>query len=330
LAEIRLYKNKTIEKSGSIQEEITISKFPYWVNEVYGLGYWLKDYGFYPKGLPIFSYMDHGMTLFDKIPLHEIYNDASIIFKFSPRLTTLYRQCSKKPAYNVLNPTIHYRVSRKIEKLSIAKGSLFFVAHTTPDIDDLTEWSNFIESFNNIPAEFHPIDVCLHPTDIKKGLGAVFEKAGFNVVFAGDAHSKEFVENFYTLLRKYKYSLSNLLGSYVFYSVEMGIPFSLYGEEPKYYNKGDSNIEMGRYDSYKSQPTYQRAKSLFGGFHTSIDKEQEYFVNQELGKFTSISRLKTCYLLYRTYLRACFLNPSNIRYLKNIITDFFKKIWKTN
>lgn len=33
---------------------------PFWVNNVYSLGYWLKDYGYYPKCLPLCSYMDHG------------------------------------------------------------------------------------------------------------------------------------------------------------------------------------------------------------------------------------------------------------------------------
>ncbi len=65
-------------------------KSPYWVNDVYSLGYWLKDYGYYPKSWPLFNYMDHGITLFNTIPNHEIANDAAIIFKFSPRLVGYY------------------------------------------------------------------------------------------------------------------------------------------------------------------------------------------------------------------------------------------------
>lgn len=306
------------------EEKPEVSKFPYWVNDVYSLGYWLKDYAYYPKELPLFTYMDHGMTLFDKIPLHEINNDAPLIFKFSPRLTETYKQNSTKPVYNLMNPTIHYRKSRKIEKAHDAKGSLFFVAHTTPDIDDLTDWSSFIERLQQIPSKFHPIDVCLHPTDIKKGVGDVFKESGFRVVFAGDAHSKEFVANFYDLIKKYEYTLSNLLGSYVFYSVEMGIPFSLFGDEPLYFNKGDKNIEQGEYNSYKSQQTYQQAKFLFNGFHMSINAEQKYFVEYELGKLNSVSRIKTCYLVYRAYLAYCLKHPSNLKLLRGVINSILK------
>lgn len=284
-------------------------KSPFFINEVYGLGYWLKDYARYPKSWPLFTYMDHGMVLSDKITPHEIENNAPIIFKFSPRLVALYRKESRKPVYNIVNPFVHYRRSRKIKISEAARGTIFFVAHSTSEIDDLTDWEEYINQLKNIPEQFHPIHVCLHPTDMNKGLNEIFEQQGYRVFTAGDLASYRYTINFYDILRNYRYSMSNLLGSYLFYSVEMGIPFSLYGEEPRYFNKSDGNIEKGNYESYRQYSTYKKAKELFSGFHTRISEEQAEFVGYEMGIHDTVSRFKSFWLVYKALFLYAIRNP---------------------
>ena len=281
------------------QKEINI-KSPFWVTEVYGLGYWLKDYGYYPKRFPLFCYMDHGNSLFDTIPAHEKENDAPLVFKFSPRLVEAFKQTVQKPAYCVMNPTIHCRNKKKIIQNYNAKGTLFFPAHSTDAIDDATDWIKFIKTLNDLPTAYKPIDICLHYWDMKKGLDKLFNEHGYNVFSAGAPFQTEFPFNMYSILKNYRFTMSNLIGSYTFYSVEMDIPFSLYGEEPKYTNTGDPNIEKGAFTSYKNQTTYLKANALFNGLNTEITPDQKKFVNYELGKEDSISRLKTWYLLYKS------------------------------
>jgi FkbM family methyltransferase len=303
--------------------------FPFVVNGTYSLGKWLKEYGYYPDSLPLCTYMDHGMTFFDKIPDHELENDAPLIFKFSPRLVEIYKKVSDKPVYNVMNPTIHYRKTNKIEKSPDARGSLFFPGHSTPDIDDLTDWDGFIDQFSQIPEEFHPIDICLHPVDMNKGLDKVFKRRGYKVFTAGDSSYASFVENFYNILNNYKFTISNLLGSYTFYSVEMGIPFSLFGNEPNYLNKGDRNVEKGSYESFKYQPTYQKARQLFSGFHSVITPEQADFVDFELGKKTTISRTKASYLLYKALFLYLKKHPEHFSFIKNAVSMHINERYKT-
>lgn len=285
----------------------------YWVNNVYGLGVWLKDYGYYPSALPLCNYMDHGMTLSDQISSHEIDNDAPLIFKFSPRHIPEYKKVSKKPVYCLLNPTVHYRIKKNIRQRNDSKGTLFFVAHSTPDIDDQTNWDKFIENLNNISEQFKPIDICLHHHDIVKGLDLIFKNKGFIVVSAGNPYANDYIEKFYSILSCYKYTMSNLLGSYVFYSVEMGIPFSFYGEDPVYFNKGDKNLELGAYSSYKDHPSYHMGLQLFKGYHTQITESQLNFVNKNLGKDDTISRAKTSVLLYRALFKYMRTHPRTIK-----------------
>jgi FkbM family methyltransferase len=265
----------------------------------------LKDYGYYPKSWPLFSYMDHGLTLFDKIPDHELTTDAPVIFKFSPRLVEIFKTKSNKPVFCVLNPYVHYRKKHNITQSPDATGTLFFPAHSTEAIDDKTNWLQFIQQFQQIPATFHPINICLHPTDVNKGLDQIFIQNGYKVYSAGSAYDTNFTANLYKILTRHKYTMSNIPGSYSFYSVDLGIPFSLFGEQPKYFNNGDKNIEPGEYNSFLAQPPYQKALKLFNGFSTDITDEQKTFVSFELGKSSSISRLKTSVLLYKalvTYL----------------------------
>ncbi|HEY4155526.1 MAG TPA: FkbM family methyltransferase, partial [Puia sp.] len=59
----------------------------------------------------------------------------------------------------------------------------------------------------------------------------------------------------------------------------------------------------GSYQSYKQQPTYQKARGLFAGFHTRVTKEQQDFVNYELGIGNSISRMKAAGLLYKAFIK---------------------------
>ena len=131
----------------------------------------------------------------------------------------------------------------------------------------------------------------------------------------------------YGLMTKYKFTMSNLCGSYHYYSVELGIPFSLFGEEPIYYNKGDDNIELGNYNSYKEQKTYQYAISIFSGFHKQVTVEQKEFVNYNLGKYDTISRLKASMLLYKALFIYIFRHPGVI---KLIVRDLFRPVNKTN
>jgi FkbM family methyltransferase len=308
---------------------------PFPINDLYSLGYWLKDYGYYPQHWPLFTYMDHGMTFFESIPPHEKENTAPIIFKFSPRLVEAYRKVCKKPVYCLLNPTIHCRQAKKITQSIDARGTLFYPAHSTDLIDDTTNWDGFIANLEKIPAKYQPVDICLHPTDVKKGLGKVFESKGYKIYTAGNPHAIDFAENMYNILRNYKYTMSNLLGSYVFYSVEMNIPFSLYGKEPSYINKGDNNVEAGAYTSYKLQPTYQKAVRLFLGFHDQVTIDQLNFVNFELGKFDTISRSKACFLLYKAaveynvlmaFSRLKALIKIALRKIKNLLVWQYYKI----
>jgi hypothetical protein len=283
-------------------------KSPFWVNNVYGIGYWLKKYAYYPSWLPLCNYIEHGLNVSKVIPKHEKETEATLFFRYSAIKTEAHRKISNKSIHCIISPYAFYRGSKKIKKKSTAKGTLYFPSHSTELIDDLTNWDVFIADLKNIPDSFKPIDICLHPTDVDKGLDKIFISKGYKVFSAGSLTSEKFLENFYAILKNYNFTMSNHLGSYAFYSIEMGTPFSLYGAFPKLFNKGDENFELGNFTNYKKSIT-ENVGNLFEGFHSKITKEQKEFVEFELGKTQTISRLKASRLLYVAFFKYSFRHP---------------------
>jgi hypothetical protein len=284
-------------------------KSPFWVNNVYGIGFWLKKYAYYPSWLPLCNYIEHGISLSDVIPKHEKETDATLFFRHSPIRTEYHKKILKNDVYCIISPYAFYRSSKKIKKKSTAKGTLYFPSHSTESVDDLTNWDDFIADLSNIPEKFKPIDICLHPTDIMKGLDKAFISKGYKVYSSESYTSNKFLEKFYDILKNYNFTMSNTVGAYAFYATEMGIPFSLYGAEPKWYNRGDENIELGEHFSYNKDSRRIIAGNLFEGFHSKITKEQMEFVDFQLGKTQSISRLKASRLLYVAFFKYSFRHP---------------------
>jgi FkbM family methyltransferase len=81
----------------------------------------------------------------------------------------------------------------------------------------------------------------------------------------------------------------------------MGIPFFFYGSEPDLFNHADPNIELGKYNSYKT-PTYLKVRELFNKPVDEVTLDQKLFVNEELGVNDTISRSKMAFILYSTFL----------------------------
>lgn len=277
------------------------SNWRYWTSEVYSFGKHIRDYGFYPKALPLMCYCDHGAG--DALVYeHELNNDASCMFTFSHKKCDDYKKVSNKPCYKVIAPFVWYRRENEIEQLATAKGTIVFPVHTTPEIDLLSSVEEYIEELKKLPEDFHPICVCLHMHDINKGEHKIFLEHGFPVYTAGNAFDCRFAERFYNILKNFKYSMSDIIGSNTFYSVEMGIPFSIYGKEPLLMNNGDSNLDKGEY-KYNESESYKESHTMFAGLNKEITKEQKEYVENCLGVHNSISRIQMAKVLYMAYLK---------------------------
>ena len=299
-----------------------------WTAEVYSFGKHIRDYGFYPSFLTINIYTDHSPADIADNPFeHELKSKAAIQFYHNLRTVKEFKKISTKPCYTLYSPFVFYRRKNKIEINHDAKGTLAFPAHSTSLIHNLCDWNIYIKQLKDLPEKFQPISICLHMHDIEKGLHKIFMENGFDVFTAGNIHDDRFAERFYDILKKFRYSTSNLIGAYTYYTIEMNIPFFIYGESPIYYNQGDANIEFGAYTSYKKNSSYIFAENLFKEITTNITKKQKDYVEECLGMKFGVSRLKMSCILYSCFftyiIKSLFLFATG----KSILS-FIKKFLK--
>jgi hypothetical protein len=296
-----------------------------WTAEVYSFGKNIRDYGFYPSFLPLNIYTDHSpFTSSDKPAPHELKSKAAVQFYHNPRMVEEFKKISTKPCYSLYSPFVFYRRKNKIEQLPNAKGTLAFPAHTTEAVDDLSDLNIYISQLKKLPKNFHPISICFHMHDINKERYKIFIDHGFDVYTAGNINDDRFSERFYNILKKFRYTTSNLIGAYTCYSVEMGIPFFIYGEDPQYYNHWDPNFEIGNYSSYKEAPKYIFAKNLFKEVTSDVSKEQKDFIEDSLGINYGVSRLKMSFILYGCFFKYLI----KIKILKMFLKSSLKMIKK--
>ena len=309
----------------------------YWTAEIYGFGKWIRRYGFYPDFLPLCIYTDHGIVFEEQAAKHELESDAPVILFHSHIKVKNFRETNNKPCFILYSAFVFARKALKIEQKKDAKGSIFFWGHSTQVVVDQRDVEDYHQELTKIPEIFKPVTICLHIHDINHGIDKKLKKLGYQVVTAGNSSEENFAERFYRILSEYKYAISNTIGSYTFYAVEMGIPFGIYGTEPEYFNYGDPNIESGEYISYKELDGYKKALVLFSGLPDKVTEAQKEFVDEYLGIKYGLSRSKMAVVLYRSFLQWIF-NLKNLQEFiiycfnrfKNYIKPFANKILDFN
>ena len=257
-----------------------MAKSPYGVSGQYSQNKIYRQYGNFPWWKKQYIYSEHGVE-FDITYPHEVNNDAECMFVFSDAKLQDYKCHSDKPVYKVQHPFVWYRKKHNINQDKFARGTIAFPAHATPDITCEFNIHEYIKQLKALPDEMQPVCVCLFMTDIHNGLHKYFIENNIPVYTAGHVSDERFVDRYYEILRHFKYSVSNDIGTYAFYSVEMGIPFSLMGTQPVFINISDPNIEKG----VKNQVIEQAevAKQIFAGINQHISTEQKDFVVSKLG-----------------------------------------------
>ncbi len=228
----------------------------------YSMGYWLKRYLGIPTFIPLDICMDHGAPICDTPITTQLCTELPIFVTNRNQQLELWKRYSKR-AFVMGSPFVYCRRLSRIEQDPYATGTIAFPVHSTHLIEVLTDWDAYAESLLKLPPHFHPISVCMYWKDLLAGHHSAFVERGIPVSTAGHMADRSFALAFYRILRTARYSTSNLLGSYTLYSIEMGIPFFLYGELPLFNNAhGDRNRPQGIY-GVDANPELARLQQSF-------------------------------------------------------------------
>ena len=296
---IKLCDIKNVKKGNSIRL--------YWTSEIYGFGKWIRKYGYYPSFLPLAVYSDHSGPPFNATPSkHELENNAECFFCHNVEKKINYNNISTdKKAHVILSPNVFFRKYNNISYNKNAKGTIAFPDHSTPSLD----FSNFdIENYCNelkaLPSEFHPVKVCLHMHDINNGSYKKYLKNNIDVITVGHTWDIRFIERLYLILSDTKYITSNDIGTIALLSIEMDIPFFVYGNRVVVKNISDENLKKGVVPFY-THPLYEEilnSLKLNNNFILNpYPKELKYKVDSFLGVYDSISRKNMSIILYKSF-----------------------------
>lgn len=229
----------------------------------------------YPKWLPFRFEIHHGWYIVDRPSKFDIESLSPVLLMFNKRQKETWEKDHKKPAVVIGAPFVHYRRCKNIKQNPDARGTIVFPQHSASVYDVVFDIDKYCHALNQLPDYLKPITICLHIHDVRRGRIELYKKNGFKVVTAGPRDTIAFAKKFYDILSNYKYSTSNIVGSHTMYSVEMGIPFFLYGE-PGYY--------QGRPVEPESEIGL-KVKTLFSvpPENLKITAEQKQFIESETG-----------------------------------------------
>ena len=278
-------------------------------SENYGHDKILKEYTRYPKFLPLNAHIQHGWYG-GEIPDFQKIDRIPFMLAWSERIADEWRAKTTKPVYVLGSPFVIYRHLRDIAQRPDAKGTVVFPDHSTPSTTAVHDVENYCRELERLPERMKPISICLHFRDVDQ-YGKQFQDHGFSVFTAGDSRQpgNGFAQNFYDILSRHKYSCSNEVGSYTFYSIEMGIPFFIYGPESTSVKNYDSTTVV------EKEAFRQRSRDLFRTIREEPTPEQKAFVDYELGLTDQVSP---------DWLRGFFIRRFFFREIPSYLPRFFK------
>lgn len=283
--------------------DIGNAEWIHWSAEIYSFGKWIRKYGYYPSWLPLMIMTDHAPCCYSEIELAGtpyIRDFPSVFFYHSKENTEIAKRKFRylnKHIHTLYSPIIFCKEYLDIHHLPDALGTLVFLYHTLPDTSDESDKECYIRQLLALPKHMHPVTVCIHSTDIKKGAHKIFIQNKIPVVSAGETCDIRFGERLLRLISHFKYSVSNVIGSQTYYCVSLQVPHSLWGDPPNT-RMADGTLEIPYWDCL---PKFKRRNDLFKGLNTAITKEQLMLVRQDSGLDDGISRIKMAKILYGEY-----------------------------
>ena len=276
-----------------------------WESENSSYGKTFREWGFYPKYFPLYVSADHGISCASKCWPHEISFPYSTYFTWHAKKNYKMINDHGKKSYHVQHPWVFYRKKHYNTLPENRLGTLVFYAHsndtTIPVYDNFDKYINDLKS---LPDKYQPIVICLSFHDIKKGIHKVLRKYEIPLVTAGTTNSQKFVDRFYSLIYKFRYTTSSNIGSHTYYILEAGIPFFLYGPYPEYQIKDSKYTNNGKrnYKDYGDEEDYDEFCAFKKMLYFPSDKvtnEQYEFISRYMGLNSNVTRVKISFILWR-------------------------------
>lgn len=255
-------------------------------NDFYGTAENYKKYIGYPSDYKLKFIIDHAVYFYDGYVNMEEYE----INLPSHIVTSEYaKKIFEKHTDKLLFPTglhIYYaddyynEIQFEEEKKRLGKNLLVFPFHSSDCL--LCEWEpeKFIKEIlkTKEKGNFNSVTICFYFAEIQRNFHKNFEGYGFNFVTAGHILDVKFLSRLKTIIKLSDVTMSNAVGSHIFYSIGLDKPHYLVNEKNvKFHNTAnceEKDTQQKSEDEVFNHKIFDEYERIFKDYRETLTDEQ--------------------------------------------------------
>lgn len=207
-------------------------------NSAFGITNILKRYADFPENYPVRFAVEHGLK-FNEGGIHPdaVRHFNTILTPSTERAESLARILGKNT--KAIGFGFLYAMHLYDEEFGNhlpnveRKGTLFMPLKSTRLTSIDVDHAAFAKTLLALPQRFQPVSVCIFWFDYQRGSHRAYEEAGLPLVTAGHRHHPDFFFRMYNIVRQFRYTTSNEIGTNLGVSIAAGCQF-FYIKGPKY------------------------------------------------------------------------------------------------
>lgn len=169
------------------------------ISSLYGMDAIFKKVYKIPSFIPIaqICILEHGANFQFSFFYERLLKSQNelIFFDNSYRVKEYNKQTGKNLIHYPLYPK--YRKIKGYKPKDNRNGTLAFPSHSSSQFDFSKGYKKYADDLKLLPAEFHPITICIYYYDILQGHHKLFIDEGFNVITNGYIADPNFIDNLY-------------------------------------------------------------------------------------------------------------------------------------
>ena len=273
--------------------------FSSWSAEANGLGEAFRYVTKLPVTFPLAFFSDHGVGSHCILGEYEKDNVFRSFVTWNPAKCFFNKKNGKRFAKIIHMPhpfPLFWRMANVVRRKN-ATGTIVFLNHSTPELE-YGEFvaDSYVEELRALPQEYHPIVLCLHRNDILNGEHRKLRTmCDFPIITMGHAGYDGFCKRFYDTLAQFKFASSTIEMSTLFYCVDFGMPYFIYGT----FERHESHHQI-------DQVAASFVRQLFAGPTNVLTDCQRDYVDMMLGKRNSFDRLRLSVFVWSRFISFSF------------------------
>src|SRR5262245_41693568 len=163
-------------------------------NAYYGMDTVLKLYADWPLSRPLKFAMTHGIQLHHYVWEQEVGAPVPAMLVYPEHLVAPYRARTGKVTFRTAVPYLYaVRLLEEAQPRPARQGTLFFLSHSSHLETVRTDFDGVRRQLTQLPADFHPVTVCVYWRDHELGHHKAFAEQGFKIVSVGHIYDRAFL-----------------------------------------------------------------------------------------------------------------------------------------